>query len=304
MNHQAKNILYGVSALLFLLVFFLLWHDHHLRLNIDKMRMLQAQYAGYIESVKRVLKKNNGAFSDISDSEKTTADIEMYDNDDEFSIDSFMVINRSPSHLKESTESYIKDQQLDTLLQNISPHEWRDYTDQVIHGVHNPEPVLQTNRPTPRYRTTPTWKIKKPKRAPLTNIVFALPIERSQFWLSSFFGPRKKPNGQWGFHYGIDMAAQRGTPIKAVARGVVEEAGYTSGYGNTIVVAHDAVYKTRYAHLDSISVHVGQKVRQGDMLGKVGDTGFTRKTGKDASHLHLELYENGKQVNPLHLFAV
>ncbi len=267
------------------------------------MRMLQMQYARYIESVKRVLKKNNVAFSDISDSVETTAmDIEM--GDDEFSIDSFMVINRSPSHLKESTESYIKDQQLDALLQNISPDEWSDYTEQVIHGVHHPEPVLQTNRPIRRYRTTPTWKTKKPKRAPLTNIVFALPIERSQFWLSSFFGPRKKPNGQWGFHYGIDMAAQRGTPIKAAAQGIVEQAGYASGYGNTIVVAHDTVYKTRYAHLDSISVRVGQKVRQGGMLGKVGDTGFTRKMGKDASHLHLELYENGKQVNPLDLFAV
>ncbi len=303
MNHQARNILYSVSMLLFLLVFFLLWQDHHLRSNIDKMRMLQAQYASYIESVKRVLKKNNVAFSDISGSEETM-DIEMCDEDDEFSIDSFMMINRSPSYLKESTESYIKDQQLDVLLQNISPHEWSDYTEQVIREVHHPEPVLQTNRPTPRYRTAPTWKTKKPKRTPLTTIVFALPIERSQFWLSSFFGPRKKPNGQWGFHYGIDMAAQRGTPIKSVAQGIVEQASYASGYGNTIVVAHDAVYKTRYAHLDSILVRVGQKVGQGDMLGKVGDTGFTRKTGKDASHLHLELYENGKQVNPLHLFTM
>ncbi len=268
------------------------------------MRVLQMQYARYIESVKRVLKKNNGVLSDLANSVKTTANIEMCDDDDEFSIDPFMVINRSPSYLKKSTESYIKNQQLDALLQNMSPHEWSDYTEQVIHEVHHPAPVLQTNRPTSRYRTTPTWKIKKPKRAPLTNIVFALPIERSQFWLSSFFGPRKKPNGQWGFHYGIDMAAQRGTPIKAVAQGVVEQADYVSGYGNTIVVSHDAVYKTRYAHLDSISVCVGQKVRQGDMLGGVGDTGFTRKTGKDASHLHLELYENGKQVNPLHLFAV
>lgn len=97
------------------------------------------------------------------------------------------------------------------------------------------------------------------------------------------------------------MAAHRGTPVKSVAAGVVEQAESAPGYGNTIVIAHDAVYKTRYAHLDAILVTVGQKVKQGDVIGKVGDTGFTRKIGKDASHLHLEVYEHGKQVNPMHL---
>ncbi len=131
--------------------------------------------------------------------------------------------------------------------------------------------------------------------------IFAWPIERSSFWLSSPFGPRKKPSGSWGFHYGIDMAAVRGTPVRAASGGVVEHAGYVSGYGNMIIIRHSAVYKTRYAHLDSIHVKSKQVIQKGDAIGAVGDTGFTIKSGKDASHLHFEVYERGKQVNPLYL---
>ena len=97
------------------------------------------------------------------------------------------------------------------------------------------------------------------------------------------------------------MAAQRGTPVHASVDGVVEQAGYASGYGNTVVVSHDRLYKTRYAHLDRIFVRKKQRVKKGGRVGAVGDTGFTRKAGKDASHLHFELYERGKQVNPLYL---
>lgn len=154
------------------------------------------------------------------------------------------------------------------------------------------------------YQKDVSWKTKKPKRNSLTGITFALPIDRSQFWLSSFFGSRKNPQGQWEFHKGVDMAAHRGTLVKSVAAGVVEQAEYVSGYGNTVLVAHDSVYKTRYAHLDSIAVAVGTSLQEGENVGKVGDTGFTRKTGKDASHLHLEVYENGTQVNPAHLLTL
>ncbi len=61
--------------------------------------------------------------------------------------------------------------------------------------------------------------------------------------------------------------------------------------------------QTHGMHND-ITVRKGDLVKQGDCVGKVGDTGFTLKTGKDASHLHLELCENGKQVNPLYLLPI
>ena len=280
---------------LLLLVMLLFWEYRRMQWHIDRVQLLQEQYYSYIDAVKRLLKKEEAAV------------VEPKENDDEQELDSFLVINRSPSYLKDETFSYLKAQRLDGLLQRINPHEWDDYTDQVINGVHQPiikaKKVQKVESSKKSYNAS-GWKTKKPRQKTTTGIIFALPIDPSRFWISSFFGPRKKPSGQWGFHYGLDMAAHRGTPAKSIAAGVVEQAEYVSGYGNTVLVHHDAVYKSRYAHLDSISVHKGDTLKQGTCVGKVGDTGFTLKTGKDASHLHLELYENGKQINPLHLLPI
>lgn len=128
---------------------------------------------------------------------------------------------------------------------------------------------------------------------------FSWPIDRKKFWLSSLFGPRRLKNRGWKYHYGIDMAALKGTPVKAAATGIVLESYWNNGYGNCIIVAHNKKYKTRYAHLDKRLVRVGQKVKRGEVIGKVGDTGLVRKSGKDASHLHFEVYAFGKHVNPL-----
>lgn len=122
------------------------------------------------------------------------------------------------------------------------------------------------------------------------------PIERSQFWISSKFGPRKK-----SFHYGIDMAALTGTPVYAALEGRVTEASYApKGYGKVVVIEHKKC-KTRYAHLNDIYVKVGQYVDKTKPIGCVGSTGFVR--GKiDASHLHFEVMDLfGKRINPLYI---
>lgn len=107
--------------------------------------------------------------------------------------------------------------------------------------------------------------------------------------LSSGFGPR------WGsFHYGIDIANSIGTTIKAADGGVVTKAKYAGSYGNMVEIDHQNGYKTRYAHMSFIGVEVGQKISQGQSLGKMGSTG--RSTG---SHLHFEIIENDVRVNPL-----
>ena len=121
--------------------------------------------------------------------------------------------------------------------------------------------------------------------------------------MSSFFGPRKNSDGSVGHHNGIDMAALRGTPVKAAAAGEVETAHFETGYGNTIVIAHTKKYKTRYAHLDGMNVKVGQKIIKGAVIGRVGDTGNVRKQGRDASHLHFEVYAWSKRVNPLYFLT-
>lgn len=125
------------------------------------------------------------------------------------------------------------------------------------------------------------------------------PVDEGKFWLSSYFGPRKKPNGQSSFHKGIDMAALKGTPVKAAANGTVEFAYEDKGYGKTVVIKHEKNHKTRYAHLDKILVTQGQRVKQGQLIGLVGSTGNVRTIGKDPSHLHFEVYVGDERVNPL-----
>jgi murein DD-endopeptidase MepM/ murein hydrolase activator NlpD len=97
-------------------------------------------------------------------------------------------------------------------------------------------------------------------------------------------------------HTGVDFAAQRGTPVRAVGDGVVAEAGWNGGYGKAIEIKHDSTYMSRYAHLDSFApeIKVGSAVTKGQVIGYVGSTG--RSTGP---HLHFELYKDQQYIDPL-----
>ncbi|NEU31089.1 peptidoglycan DD-metalloendopeptidase family protein [bacterium LRH843] len=88
-----------------------------------------------------------------------------------------------------------------------------------------------------------------------------------------------------GKHYGIDLAAPRGTPVVAVAEGEVSRSYYSDTYGQVVFVEHDNGLETVYAHLDQREVFEGQAVREGEVLGTVGNTG--RSSG---SHLHFEVH--------------
>lgn len=96
-----------------------------------------------------------------------------------------------------------------------------------------------------------------------------------------------------GLHKGIDIANRTGTPVSATASGLVIFAGWDGGYGNKIVIYHMDKYTTVYAHLSNIGVSVGDEVKQGQVIGKVGSTGHS--TG---SHLHYEVYVNNQPQNP------
>ncbi len=98
-------------------------------------------------------------------------------------------------------------------------------------------------------------------------------------------------------HRAIDYAAAQGTPIRAVGDGKVTYAGWNSqGYGNLVSIRHNGTYSTNYAHQSKILVKVGQAVKQGQVIGKVGSTGLS--TGP---HLHFEIVQNGVKINPLTL---
>jgi len=100
------------------------------------------------------------------------------------------------------------------------------------------------------------------------------------------------------FHYGMDFTAPVGTEVYATGDGVVESIiSSRRGYGNHIVVNHGFGYKTLYAHLDRFNVRQGQKVKRGDVIGFVGNTGLSI-----APHLHYEVELNGITVDPSNYF--
>lgn len=114
---------------------------------------------------------------------------------------------------------------------------------------------------------------------------------------SSAYGYRSDPfTGAKAFHYGVDLAAAKSTPIAAVLDGTVSAIGEGKSYGNYIMVRHNSNLTTLYAHCSKIVAKKGQKLKQGDTVALVGSTG--RSTG---NHLHFEIRIGGKRVDPLWL---
>ena len=112
--------------------------------------------------------------------------------------------------------------------------------------------------------------------------------------ITSPYGPRRHPIfGVRSMHSGIDLAAPRGTSIKASEGGLVIYAGWYGGYGRVVIVDHSKGYTTLYAHLDKIDVKVGERIKQGKVVGREGATGYA--TGP---HLHFEVRSKGKPQNP------
>jgi murein DD-endopeptidase MepM/ murein hydrolase activator NlpD len=113
-------------------------------------------------------------------------------------------------------------------------------------------------------------------------------------WITSGFGKRASPlTGEPGRHYGVDIANEVGTPIRATADGLVVYAGWETGYGRIVVIEHGYGFSTRYGHCSRIDVKVGDQVKRGQVISYVGSTG--RSTG---SHLHYEVRIHGIPVDP------
>ncbi len=113
--------------------------------------------------------------------------------------------------------------------------------------------------------------------------------------ITSHYGWRPNPDSAGlSLHQGIDIAADMGTPVKAVLDGVVASVRQSTVYGLVVEVEHGSGISTVYGHLDRAAVTEGQKVKQGDTIGKVGESG--NATGP---HLHFELRKDGLEIDPL-----
>jgi len=119
-----------------------------------------------------------------------------------------------------------------------------------------------------------------------------LPVKHG--YVSSGYGWRTDPiNGKRALHNGLDFAGKAGSEVVAAASGVVTFTGRDAGYGNVVEVSHGDNYVTRYAHNKQNLVKPGDIVRKGDTIALMGSSG--RSTG---SHVHYEVYKNGRSVDP------
>jgi murein DD-endopeptidase MepM/ murein hydrolase activator NlpD len=131
----------------------------------------------------------------------------------------------------------------------------------------------------------------------LSATLVAVPVRKpvtGEIDLSSPFGVRMDPFvHEAAMHTGLDFRGEMGEPIHATAAGTITVAGWTGGYGKMVEIDHGNGLATRYGHLSEIDVNVGEKIRIGQVVGKLGSTG--RSTGP---HLHYETRINGEPVNP------
>ena len=246
-----------------------LYYQHvALKREAEKLLILQREYRTFIGSIRQ--------YEDAGEDEQEPVAVE-----EDVKKKPFVVVDRSKGYLRNSVVNYFTEKNLEHKLKELD--------------------AAEVKKPSVRRRS----KKRQPKRMPSfrldQNKRFKWPIALKNFWISSFFGKRKnKRTGAVGFHYGIDMAALKGTKVVAADKGKVIEADFRSGYGNMILIMHDKKHKTRYAHLDKISVSKGDVVSQGQAIGTVGATGYVRSHGRDASHLHFEVYVFDKATNPLY----
>ncbi len=138
------------------------------------------------------------------------------------------------------------------------------------------------------------------RREILPHVFQSLPGWTSRFLmptagkLGSGFGMRFHPIlHYWRMHTGLDIGGTLGAPVRAAAAGEVFFASWRGGYGQCIIVLHGGGMSTLYGHLSRISVHCGQTVSRGQVIGAVGSTGLST-----APHLHFEVRRNGVPVNP------
>jgi murein DD-endopeptidase MepM/ murein hydrolase activator NlpD len=144
------------------------------------------------------------------------------------------------------------------------------------------------------------FEMAKNKSVMLSSIPAIQPVKTNDMRrISSFFGVRLDPYYKVNkFHQGVDFSAPIGTDIFAPGNGKVVEADVSRwGYGKSLTIDHGFGFKTTYSHLSQFKVKVGEQVKRGQLIAKVGNSGKST-----APHLHYEVHKNGQPINPIHFF--
>jgi murein DD-endopeptidase MepM/ murein hydrolase activator NlpD len=286
----------------------LVWEYKHFHVLVKEFSVLRNDYNSYLVAVKKTL--DDGGGTDEEPFANLRGNCKVVSSQQE-SEESFDVVNRSTKYLKDCAYTFASKQKKSVAF-------WQHVIDLYDNGKKVQKNTKLKKRAIKHVRKRRARSIRLSEKKPVSyanlccqqaiqkpvpkEALFDLPISRDQFWLSSPYGPRRN-YGRWGFHYGIDMAAVRGVPVKAAGNGIVIEAknsGYNGGYGKVVMIAHNGKFRTRYAHLDRVLVKVGQKVSAGMLIGKVGATGAVRARHGDGSHLHFEVIVFGKRLNPFY----
>ncbi|MFY0602900.1 MAG: M23 family metallopeptidase [Flavobacteriaceae bacterium] len=141
--------------------------------------------------------------------------------------------------------------------------------------------------------------LAKEKETMLASIPAILPIKKNdKMWMASGYKYRMHPILKIRkFHKGMDFTAPKGTPIYASGNGTVSLARRSPTFGKVVYIDHGYGYRTIYAHMSKIATRKGRKVKRGDLIGYVGNTGRSV-----ASHLHYEVHKNGRAVNPIYYY--
>ncbi len=142
-------------------------------------------------------------------------------------------------------------------------------------------------------------KLAEEKEALLKTIPAIQPVQNKDLSrVASGYGMRVHPILKYRkMHNGMDFTAPPGTPIYATGDGTVTKVGLGSGYGKMVIIEHGFGYKTYYAHMSKYNTKVGRKVKRGEIIGYVGNTGLS-----SGPHLHYEVWKNGKVVNPVNFY--
>lgn len=214
----------------------------------------------------------------------------LVDKEEKYYVSSFEEAEKVINELKEKKSTNIK--KITYSVKYSSDEKEKETKTSTIVSKLYKKPVEKKKVTTTNYYSSGGSNIRTGANISFSKVALGVTLKRPiSGTISSRFGSRSSVRSS--VHTGLDIAARLGTPIKAAAGGTVVHAGWKGSLGKLIVISHGNGVQTYYAHCNSISVSAGQKVSQGEVIGKVGSTG--NSTGP---HLHLEIRVNGVAYNP------